>query len=394
MKNKKAVKWSILLVSSLTVMSAAVIAPSLPQIKEHFKDTANIDFLSRLLLTMPALFIALFSPVIGYLIDRFGRLNILFASLVLYGFAGSSGLFLDSLFSILIGRVFLGLAIAGTMTIATTLIADYFEGSERYEFMGKQGAFMALGGMVFISLSGVLADIHWRGPFAVYLFSFFILPFVMVHLFEPAREKREPQPRRNNTHKGTSRLIISIIYMISFFYMIIFYMIPVQIPFFIKSIADVNNLQVALGIAAATLASTVTSVNYRRMRTRLSFKGVYSISFLLMSIGYGVISYSQNYASVIAGLLISGLGLGFTMPNTSLWLVSLAPEHIRGRLVGGLTFSIFLGQFLSPIVLQPLVSRVGMSLSFRYAAVMIMLWALLFFISTMFKGNRKTPASS
>ena len=125
------VKVTLLLVSTLTVMSGATIAPSLPAMQTQFAAVENADYLVRLALTMPAIFIAVGAPFVGIAIDRFGRKPLLLLSLLVYGAAGSSGLWLDSLGLILVGRAFLGLSVGGIMTTATTLIADYYVGIAR-----------------------------------------------------------------------------------------------------------------------------------------------------------------------------------------------------------------------------------------------------------------------
>ncbi len=90
--------------------------------------------------------------MVGALIDRFGRLKLMLSSLILYGLAGTSGYFMNDLYSILVGRALLGIGVAGVMTTTITLIADYFEGTERNAFMGLQGAFVALGGVISVTL--------------------------------------------------------------------------------------------------------------------------------------------------------------------------------------------------------------------------------------------------
>jgi MFS family permease len=64
---------TMLLISTLTIMSGATISASLPGIAARFADVDNVALLSRLVLTLPAAFIALFSPAAGFLVDRFGR---------------------------------------------------------------------------------------------------------------------------------------------------------------------------------------------------------------------------------------------------------------------------------------------------------------------------------
>ena len=107
-------------------MANATIAASMPRMAEVFSDTPDSEFLAKLILTTPALFIVIFAPLAGYCIDRWGRLKFLYGSLLLYGAAGSSGFYLDSLPEILGGRACLGVAVAGIMTTTTTLLGDYF----------------------------------------------------------------------------------------------------------------------------------------------------------------------------------------------------------------------------------------------------------------------------
>lgn len=47
--------------ASMTVLGGTIIAPSLPHFEEHFADVPHIDMLSRLVLTLPALFIMIFA---------------------------------------------------------------------------------------------------------------------------------------------------------------------------------------------------------------------------------------------------------------------------------------------------------------------------------------------
>ena len=72
MKNKKLISITLLLSSTFTMMAGAIIAPSLPQIERIFQDTDNIALLTRLILSLPAIFTAIFAPVFGLLSDKLG----------------------------------------------------------------------------------------------------------------------------------------------------------------------------------------------------------------------------------------------------------------------------------------------------------------------------------
>jgi MFS family permease len=145
---------TLMMISTLTVMAGATISPSLPTMREHFATLPNADYLVRLALTLPALFIAIGAPLVGIIIDRLGRKPLLLLALGLYGIAGASGFVLNDLNWLLVGRAFLGVSVAGIMTIATTLIADYYTGATRAQFLGLQASFMGLGGVLFLILGG------------------------------------------------------------------------------------------------------------------------------------------------------------------------------------------------------------------------------------------------
>ena len=141
---------TLLLGSTMTVMAGATIAPALPQMHTAFATTPHIDLLVKLLLSVHALFIAISAPFAGWLMDRWGRKPVLIGAVVLYGLAGSSGFYCDSLYAIFIGRAFLGIAVAGIMSGFTTLIGDYYSGDRLHRIMGLQAAFT---GVRWISLS-------------------------------------------------------------------------------------------------------------------------------------------------------------------------------------------------------------------------------------------------
>ncbi len=189
--NKTLVKITLLFTSSLTIMAGATIAPSLPQIEQVFSNHPQSEILTKLILTIPALFITIGAPLVGLLIDRYGRVRMLLGSLLLYGFSGTSGFFMDDIYALLIGRAFLGIAVAGVLTTTITLIADYFTGEERNAFMGLQGACVALGGVIFITSGGLLAEVSWRAPFLIYLAAFFIFPAAYYSLSEPEPVTKE-----------------------------------------------------------------------------------------------------------------------------------------------------------------------------------------------------------
>ena len=370
MENKNwKLKLTLLLVSGLTIMSVITIAPALPQMAVEFRGTSHADILVRLALTIPALMIALMAPLTGRLIDRHGRLKMLWVALFFYAVSGVSGYFLDNLYAILLSRAVLGICVGTSMTIVITLIADYFEGMERQKFVGLQIAFMSLGGILFIGLGGLLADIGWRYPFLIYSFALIVLPFTITCLTEPALEVKKTA----DTRSVRSPTIIWVLFINTMLMWVIFFLIPVQIPFHLKAMGIDSPSLAGAAIAISTATSALSSVSYSRIRSRLSFLSVFSVGYMLMAAGYVCISLSENYLMIILAMMLSGLGMGMMIPNTNMWVMKIAPPTIRGAEIGKLTTFWFLGQFLSPLITLPLLNVLSLSATFMLAAVLLLL---------------------
>ncbi len=307
--------------------------------------------------------------------------------LILYAIAGTSGLYLNTLLEIIVGRAFLGIAVGGIMTIAVALIGDYFEGAERLKTLGLQAGVMALSGTVFISAGGALADISWRYPFLIYGLALLAVPLVFIYLKEPQKAKQEVSLSKK---QATIPKTAWIVYILSFLGMAVFYMMPVQIPFFIKSVdSSVSNGQIGLSLALTMLVAGTASFNFQRIKARLTHFQIYGVSFLVMGLGYFAVSYATSYLLVFPGLIIAGAGAGLIMPNSNLCLVTLASPEARGRALGMLTTFIFLGQFLSPLMFQPIIDFTSITEGFFFLSTAMILIATISLIRNRKQGLAK-----
>jgi MFS family permease len=367
----------------MTILSGATIAPALPQMAEVFSDQKDSVFLSKLILTLPALVIAILAPGAGWIADRFGRKKLLLFSLALYAVAGTNGLYVNDLYLILAGRAFLGLAVAGIMTSISTLIADFFEGAQRQRFLGTQAAIHSLSGVLFVGAGGFLADISWRMPFSLYGLSLIMLPLAWGYVKEP--EVHHLIQSDTTSPDTTNRKKIAFILVTMVVCMIAFYMVPVQLPFYMMEKLEVKNSLVGIAIAVATITGASTASMYRRIKNKMSYEAIMAIGIFFLALGYGFVSFVQEYDGIITGLAITGLGLGLILPNINLWLMDSAPVLHRGKLVGLLTSASFGGQFLSPFFTEPLVNHFSLRDAFWYVALFMAAFALLFLVISIKK---------
>ncbi len=356
---------AVLLMASLTIMANATIAPSLPGLRAHFADVEGIDTLAGLLLSLPSLAIMLSAGVFGWLADRVNRQVLLVVAAVAVAVGGGSGLVVDSLNAMLVGRIILGVGVAGTMTLALVWGSDLFQGPARARFMGLQGATMSGGGVVIMLLGGALATLHWRGAFAAYLIviPISVVAFIALAPYVRAR-KLAPKPTSVSA-EAFPWGALALVGPLAFIFMAAFYIVPTRLPFLLSDLGVSNPALIGAVMALMTAVSVPGALLYGRIRARVSAMAVFSGSFLAMGAGLVLVGLAPSVPVVIAGVVLMGFGMGPSMPNYTTHLMAFTPASLRGRASGMLTTAFFAGQFVSPLLSAPLVSGFGLSGAFE-----------------------------
>src|SRR3954471_5914436 len=177
--------WTLIFAMFLPIMAIIALAPALPTLIGHFSYIPNFGVYVPMILTAPALCIAVLSPFAGRLSDLFGRRNLMLIAMFLYGFGGIAPFFLENFWAVMTGRIVLGIAEAFILTIGNALLADYFDEKERPKWLAVQGAVGPILAFVTILGSGFLAAKGWQWPFIVYALAFPIFISALFFLWEP-----------------------------------------------------------------------------------------------------------------------------------------------------------------------------------------------------------------
>ncbi|MBD2329638.1 MFS transporter [Alkalinema sp. FACHB-956] len=175
---------------------------------------------------------------------------------------------------------------------------------------------------------------------------------------------------------GLSSSVMATVYGLTILTMVMFYMVPVQLPFYLKQLALGSSREAGIAIAISSVATAIAAVGYGKLNAKLSFSKVLILLYGLMGAGYGIIATAHSYGGILAGLVLSGLGVGLVLPNINVWLNEKTPIARRGKVLGGLTSCIFLGQFCSPIALQPIVQNFGIQTAYTTASSILIVLAI------------------
>ncbi|TFC30431.1 MFS transporter [Cryobacterium sp. TMT1-3] len=385
-------KGSVALIaaSMLTVMAGATISPALPKMADYFSEVDSSGFLVKLVVTITALSIALSASVLGWLSDRIERSSVLKVSVVVYAIAGSAGLWIDDLSALMVSRVILGIAVAGVMTSSTALISEWFTGERRSKMFGFQAAASGLGGAVFLSLGGALAVVSWNAPFAIYFLSLPVAILVAWKVTDPPpvpKVAAELKP----VLKSNATALISGIVVLAFVIQIVFYVVPTQLPFLLGEMGGDSSIT-GLVIGWMVLVQALSSLSYRWV-SRLGFSNVALLSLTLMSAGMTIVGTSGAIAQVLVGLSISALGVGLVMPNLNSWISDNTSSATRARAIGALISAMFLGQFVSPVIAEPVIQGGDTAPAFLAAGVLSLVAAITVLALSVAKIAQSDSAS-
>ncbi|GAB0117947.1 MFS transporter [Acidisoma sp. 7E03] len=396
-----AVGWrqSVILLtgSCLPVLGAVLLGPVLPDIQRHFHATPGVAILTPLTLTLPALMIGLFSFAAGAMIDRFGRRGPLLVALLLYGLFGCAPLLLDDLHAILATRGVLGVMEAVIMTTCTTLIGDYFAAGRRRRLLALQGGIASFSATVFFAIGGALGEFGWRTPFWLYASAIVMLPLCWRLLPEPtlapatarvdAKALGAAEPMR------TPWGVLLTAYPFALVTGIALLMIPVQAGYLFNQMGVTSPAVIGLTSAANQGAVCIGALLTRRFLAA-GFGKIFFIGFATAGLGLVLVAQVQTPHGLIAGGVINGFGCGVLLVGLLTWTLENLPVAVRGRGTGGFQACIFLGEFLSPLVVFAL-RGLGFGLAPTLGVCgLVMLLLTLFAIAAPMVSVRSTAASS
>lgn len=343
---------ALLLPITLSTMAIVLLAPILPALMAEFRSVPGHEYWVPMILTVPALCVALFSPVAGVLGDWFGRRRLLLWSFALYALVGVAPLFLESLPAILLSRIGVGLTEALIMVLTTTMIGDYFTGAARDKWLAGQTAMASLSALLFFNLGGQLGQFGWRTPFWVYLSALLMLALVARFTWEPAEghthDEADAAPRHASWAGFPWRRMAGII-AITVFGSVLFYTVQIQAAMGLAELGVKDPARAGFLTSVASIGVPLGTFVYSRIG-RWPVARLLLLEFGLLATGFLLMSRATGTDVFLIGCAINQLGAGMLLPTLLVWAMEGLPFAIRGRGAGLWTGAFSVGQFLSPII--------------------------------------------
>ena len=179
--------WLILLIALLNAVGLTIVIPLFPFLIGLYVPVDKVALYLGILVSIYAVCKFFMAPIMGALSDYFGRIPILFFSLLAtaigYFTLGIGG----ALWVLFLGRVIAGIS-AGDISALYAYVADSTEGKERTKLYGYLGAANGIGYMIGPAIGGLLGIEYISLPFYIAgvisvitaLFMYFYLPETLI----------------------------------------------------------------------------------------------------------------------------------------------------------------------------------------------------------------------
>jgi len=338
---------TILSMSLLTVMAGAAIAPALGIIKQHFASAP--DLLVQLIVSMPALLIIITSLFFRTISNVLRTRSIAIIGLVLYVLAGAGCYFVHDIHVLLVMRALLGVSVGLIMPLSTGLLAYYFPPEELARLMGLSAAMNQMGGVVATLLAGLLATIKWNDAFLVYILGLIALVMVLVWLPD---EQLSSHDKQGSAFEPRHLLKFHPSVVGMFLLMAIFFIFPTNFAIIASQQTALSPQAITMIMVGLDLVAFFVGLAFGQlMKTfRRPIKYFAPVSFLL---GFGLYLLG-NVTALLLGSAMVGIAAGVGVPYLNTIASIKGGKNSATTVMPLLSAALYLGQFISPIIVMPL----------------------------------------
>ena len=311
--------WSV---SALTSLPGLAVSPILDKLTKVFPNATEMEL--QMLTSLPSLLIIPFVLLSGHLAERVGFVRSLLCGLWLFLISGILYFLCNAMWQLIAVSVLLGVGTGIIIPLSTALVSRYFVGEYRTRQFGYSSAITNASLVIATALTGYLANIQWRLPFAVYLLpavSIMLVPFL-------SREKGVDGTSEEATKSALPVTNYRALAMYSAYYLFITYLIVVinfNLPFLMgeyKLGSGSTGVVTSLFFLSIMLPGFFLPQLLRIMRGHIA-----QYCLALIGLGLWMIYLYGSVYTIAIGCIICGFGYGVAQPYLYDRCVAVAPRN-------------------------------------------------------------------
>lgn len=308
--------WSV---SALTSLPGLAVSPILGELSTIFPHATELDI--QMLTSLPSLLIIPFVLLAGKLAEKRDFIRLLRVGLWLFAASGVLYLFSSRMWQLMAVSALLGIGAGLIIPLSTGLISRYFTGEYRVRQFGYSSAITNMTLVVATAVTGYLAEVHWRLPFAVYL-----LPLISLVLSAYLKKDAAsvtikqaaaiiPPIQSTPVISGKYGIHIRHLVQLMLFYGLVTYVVLVvtfNLPFLMEAhhfSSGNSGLMISLFILAIMAPGFMLDSLVKLLGNKTKL-----YSLLAIAIGLLLIWISPTEWLIVPGCILVGLGYGIIQP--------------------------------------------------------------------------------
>ncbi|AJA46650.1 multidrug resistance protein MdtG [Clostridium pasteurianum DSM 525 = ATCC 6013] len=356
----------------VTLIGMSQIAPIMPlYIKQlGIHNVSAISQISGIAFGATFVVSAIFSPIWGYVADRFGRKPMLLrASLGMAVVVGSMGL-AQNVYQLIGLRILQGV-ITGYSTACTTLVATQTEKKHAGWALGVLSTAFVSGSLLGPLVGGYLDEfLGLKFTFfltgGLMLIAFFTTLFFVKEDFVPSEKKKVESAKELWKQLPNSNIIVTL-FVSSFILQFAYYSVEPIITIYIGQLAgSLNHVALIAGMAfsASGLANIIAAPRLGKLSDRIGPQKVVLGALILAGIVFIPQAFVKNPWQLMAlrfGLGIATAGLS---PSINTLLKKITPEKFTGRIFGFNISAYYMGTFTGSVIGGQIAAHLGIKYVF------------------------------
>ena len=350
--NKTRVKIAVF-ATALLGMGTIASASGMAYIKEAFSDVSTTWI--QLLTTIPTVSQLVTTLCIGLLITRWSKKKLILTGILCWIIGGLTPFFVHVFPVMIVMRLLFGVGLGLTIPLATSIIAEVFEGQERANMLGFQNSFLMLGGMLYTYGGGWLSQIGWQYCFLAYAIGIPVFFIVLINLPDMGVSKGESESILDKFKLPWEVYLVSLFGLI---FTTFWFGFSTNISMFISNAGLGGSVESGTVSALKNLAGFLTGLVFGWFSKRIRYYTM-SLAPLWAAVGFFLLSRSESFGMVCVSSFILGAGVSLFQPTVSLVVSNIAPRDLVTNAVSISTAVSNLGTFRSPIIVNAISSMAG-----------------------------------